>query len=190
MSADSDDKPKSRYGHGKSPKNTLPYEIMSHVHFNLGIKSSSNFGNLSVKAELFGLGIDATSQIHENMLLGFEDSKFHINKKSYITGGSFSLVGFGKGISAKSEYSNYLNPELYSRQFSVPLFESEIEIKSSNQRQIGAPKYSFSLFDNKIGSTLGVEASLKIELPTNGETQKSYLLILMQPALILLFHIN
>ncbi len=162
-------RPKPRFGFRKSPTKVLPHRpLSSYVHFNFGLTGSTSLNNLAVKAELFGIGFDASSQVHEKMLFGFEDTKFVLNSKKSTTGGSFAVAGFGTGVSAESQSGKTLDPESYARQYTIPFIEAECEIDSKSQKQVGDTKYSFSMWDIKLGSVLGVTTSLKIEMPNNG----------------------
>lgn len=147
-------------------KNKKKKESGNPFHFTFGITKSSSWENIGVAGKLFGIGFEGKAQVHENMLFGWQNNKFSINSNKYTTGSSVSLLGFGFGVNANSNSSNNLNPSSYSKEYNLPFVTVENEINSRSQKVTGS-NTSLSIFDVKLGSFLGIEASLKIDLPAS-----------------------
>ena len=149
-----------------TPQSEKKKESGNPFHFTFGITKSSSWKNIGVSGKLFGIGFEGKAQVHENMLFGWQNNKFSINSKKYTTGSSVSLLGFGLGVNASSNSADNLNPSSYTKEYNLPFVNFENEINSKSQK-VTESNTSLSIFDVKLGSFLGIEASFKIDLPAS-----------------------
>jgi len=135
---------------GPGPKDKKKENKKNPFHLTFGFTGSSSAYNFGLHFKLFGFGVEGSVQKHESMVFGINDNNFVIMQKKYKTGSQFTIAGFGEGVSATTDKSNYLNSTSYTRETYVPFFSYDTEINSITQKPERTVE-SLQVWDVKLG---------------------------------------
>jgi len=120
------------------------------------------------KGRIMGIGFGYTASDNEKHLTGYRDNK-SVKKSAqpYRNGMSASMPGFGRELIVES-YKSMVNgklPQKYTTAEGQTIpFQTEVEKKDQNGKEIYSGK-QIEIFSIKLGFNLGIDISLKINIP-------------------------